>query len=129
MTTKAGTPYYISPEVLQGKYDEKCDIWSLGVILYILLSGLPPFFGRNDAEILEMVKTRTYSFDSNNFYLKKKKKNIYKFLNFLVPEFKNVSEEAKDLIKKCLSLPENRLTSQGIIEHKWMKQDVPDIPL
>jgi len=66
-----------------------------------LLSGLPPFFGRNDAEILEMVKTRTYSFD--------------------IPEFKNVSEEAKDLIKKCLSLPENRLTSQGIIEHKWMK--------
>lgn len=56
MSTRAGTPYYISPEVLEGKYDEGCDIWSLGVILFILLSGVPPFFGPNDNAILEMVK-------------------------------------------------------------------------
>ena len=51
--------------MLEGKYDEKCDIWSLGVIFYILLCGLPPFYGETDLEIVEMIKCGEFDFNSN----------------------------------------------------------------
>lgn len=56
MTAMHGTVYYVSPEVMDGCYEEKCDIWSIGVIVYMLLSGSPPFNGSYDHEILVKIK-------------------------------------------------------------------------
>ena len=51
LKSKVGTLYYISPEIIKGNYDEKCDIWACGIILYILLVGKPPFSGNTDKEV------------------------------------------------------------------------------
>lgn len=60
---KLGTPYYIAPEVLNKSYNSKCDIWSVGVITYILLSGTPPFNGMDDKEIMKKVRDGKVYFD------------------------------------------------------------------
>jgi len=60
---KLGTPYYIAPEVLNKSYGPKCDVWSSGVITYILLSGQPPFNGQSDSEIMKKVRAGKFSFD------------------------------------------------------------------
>eukprot|EP00347_Sterkiella_histriomuscorum_P020848 403336235 len=100
-----GTAYYIAPEVLKGEYNEKCDLWSLGVILYILLSGKPPFDGNDDKEIVNSVRMGTYSITG--------------------PEWKNISNDAKDLIKKMLTYDIlNRITAEQAINHPWIKKKV-----
>jgi len=103
MTEKFGTPYYIAPEVLAKSYNEKCDIWSCGVILFILLSGYPPFPGKNDKEIMKNVLKGEYSLESE--------------------EWKYASEEAKDLIRRMLSYdPTKRLSAKEALEHKWFEK-------
>jgi len=62
LNKKIGNPYYIAPEILKRKYDEKVDVWSCGIIMYMLLSGKPPFKGNTEKEILECVIQGTFEF-------------------------------------------------------------------
>ena len=62
ITERTGTPYYIAPEVLNSNYGPKCDVWAIGVITFIMLSGTPPFNGSDDVEILKKVKKASYFF-------------------------------------------------------------------
>ncbi|CRG95088.1 calcium dependent protein kinase 5, putative [Plasmodium gallinaceum] len=98
-----GTPYYIAPEILRGKYDKKCDIWSSGVIMYILLCGYPPFNGKNNDDILKKVKKGEFVFDPNYW--------------------SRVSDDAKDLIRECLHYNyKERIDVEGVLNHKWFKK-------
>ena len=100
MTTKVGTIYYMSPEVIKGNYDEKCDIWACGVILYTLLSGYPPFNGQTDKDIYNMISKMNFDFEQ--------------------PVWKNVSKYAKELIKKMLSPAKSRYTAEEVLNSKWL---------
>lgn len=71
-----GTSYYIAPEVLQLDYDERCDIWSAGVMLYILVTAAPPFDGENDRQIMENVKKMKFTFDSKYKLMQSRRQNI-----------------------------------------------------
>ena len=89
----------MAPEVMKGIYNERCDIWSAGVILYILLTGVPPFNGENDEDILEAVKKMKYTFN--------------------IPEMKTISLGVKDLIANILVDPTKRPTAEMILKHPW----------
>ena len=99
-----GSIYYISPEVLSKNrnYSEKCDVWSCGIIMYILLTGLPPFNGETDEEIMRKIM-------SGKFDLKKYPWPI-------------ISSQAKDLIKKLLEFNVNdRITAEEALNHPWFE--------
>jgi calcium-dependent protein kinase len=104
MTSVGGTPYYIAPEVLSEVYDEKCDVWSCGVILYILLCGYPPFNGETDADIMKAVKKGVFDFPND--------------------EWGKVSKEAKSLISGMLKYePKGRLSAKECLSHPWFKMN------
>jgi calcium-dependent protein kinase len=101
LTNRVGTPIYMAPEVLKGNYFNECDLWSCGVILYILLGGNPPFDGKNPQEIYSKIEKSEVKLKGS--------------------EWNNVSEEAKDLIIKLLEKNvSKRITAQEALKHPFI---------
>jgi len=112
LKTACGTPGYVAPEVLKCEgYGKAADLWSVGVIMYILLCGFPPFYDDNTAKLFALIMNVEYSFPT--------------------PYWDNISPEAKDLIQRLLVFPEKRLTAAQALAHPWIanresnsKQDI-----
>ena len=100
LTSQVGTSYYVPPEILVGEYNQKCDIWSVGIILCILLTGQPPFNGPNEAVIYGKIRRYEYCFTE---------------------KWRNISNEAKDLVSHML-VPENiRYSASEVLAHPWFR--------
>ena len=100
-----GSSYYMAPEVIKRKYNEKCDLWSIGVIMYILLIGKPPFDGETDKEIIKKVEKGDFN------------KTDY--------PFNTLSNNAKDLIDKLMTYdPKKRISAEDALQHPWFKSEI-----
>jgi calcium-dependent protein kinase len=100
-----GTLIYCSPEVLKNNYNKKCDIWSCGVIMYVLLSGQFPFYGKTEEEITKKILSGKFTFD-----------NKY---------FSHISDKAKDLISKCLIYDKRkRISVEEVLKHEFFADDL-----
>lgn len=112
MRTACGTPGYVAPEILKNEpYDKQVDLWSIGVILYILLCGFPPFYDENASGLYSQIKRGDYTFPD--------------------PYWTDISDQAKDLVSKLLVVdPKKRCTSELLLVHPWIDQNAaPDKPL
>jgi calcium-dependent protein kinase len=98
-----GSPFYVAPEVLEGKYDKACDVWSFGVMMYVFLSGSPPFYSSNKADLYNQIKNKEVSFSSS--------------------VWKDISSSAihiiKDLLKKD---PTKRPKANVIMAYPWFSK-------
>ncbi|KAA8493066.1 Calcium-dependent protein kinase 10 [Porphyridium purpureum] len=112
LTEKVGSPTYVAPEVIMGRYNEKCDIWSLGVIVYILLCGRTPFYGKNEKEEFERARCGKFTMQSE--------------------PWPRISKEAKDLVKRMLTVNiDMRPSAAELLNHPWIAVEgvASDVPL
>ncbi|XP_042484114.1 calcium-dependent protein kinase 8-like [Macadamia integrifolia] len=101
-TEIVGSPYYMAPEVLKRKYGPEIDVWSAGVILYILLCGVPPFWAETEQGVAQAI--------------------IRSVVDFRRDPWPKVSDHAKDLVKRMLDPdPKGRLTAQQVLDHHWLQ--------
>ncbi|XP_024025214.1 calcium-dependent protein kinase 8 [Morus notabilis] len=107
-----GSPYYMAPEVLKRNYGPEVDVWSAGVVLYILLCGVPPFWAETEQGVAQAI--------------------IRSVIDFKRDPWPRVSDNAKDLVKKMLDPdPKRRLTAQEVLEHPWLQnaKKAPNVSL
>ncbi|XP_078429998.1 calcium-dependent protein kinase 20-like isoform X2 [Wolffia australiana] len=107
-----GSPYYMAPEVLKRNYGPEIDVWSAGVILYILLCGVPPFWAETEQGVAEAI--------------------IRSAVDFKRDPWPMISDNAKDLVRRMLNPdPAKRLTAQEVLDHPWMQnaKTAPNVPL
>ncbi|KAL1108159.1 hypothetical protein V6Z11_D03G094300 [Gossypium hirsutum] len=99
-----GSAYYVAPEVLRRRYGPEADIWSAGVTLYVLLSGVPPFYGETEQSIFDSILRGNIDFSSD--------------------PWPSISSSAKDLVRKMLrDDPKERLSASEVLNHQWMRED------
>ncbi|CAL5344522.1 hypothetical protein CsSME_00032553 [Camellia sinensis var. sinensis] len=99
-----GSAYYVAPEVLRHSYGKEIDVWSAGVILYILLSGVPPFWAETEKGIFDAI--------------------LQGELDFVSPPWPSISNSAKDLVRKILTKdPRKRITAAKVLVHPWIRED------
>ncbi|XWS43318.1 hypothetical protein CRYUN_Cryun16bG0092600 [Craigia yunnanensis] len=107
-----GSPYYVAPDVLGKRYGPEADVWSSGVIIYILLTGVPSFWGETEQEIFDEV--------------------LHGDLDFTSDPWPSISESEKDLVRKMLVRDaKKRITAYEVLRHPWVQVDgvAPDKPL
>jgi calcium/calmodulin-dependent protein kinase I len=106
LKTAVGTPSYIAPEIIQGvnstAYDSGCDIWSIGVLCYVILSGYTPFWGETQDELFCRITAAIFEFPS--------------------PEWDEISQQAKDFVTSLLTPnPSDRPSAEAALNHEWIK--------
>jgi len=105
LTARVGTLSYMAPQVLQKQYSQACDVWSCGVIMYVLLCGYLPFYGRSRDILRLKVRNGKYGFEAADWV--------------------DVSEEAMDLIRQMLTMsPSSRATAKGALDHRWFQKHI-----
>ncbi|KAI3951409.1 hypothetical protein MKW98_030261 [Papaver atlanticum] len=111
-TEIVGSPYYMAPEVLKRSYGPEVDVWSAGVILYILLCGVPPFWAETEQGVAQAI--------------------IRSVIDFKRDPWPKVSENAKDLVRGMLNPdPKQRLTAHAVLDHPWLQnwKKAPNVSL